>query len=146
MIGSIYSILKNMIPTGFDTRVSLYQVQLAQFKSLLLVERRSIVLSTFVKEIISYARKIEVSNKRAEVELLNELNYIQSVFLSLKTLTLKALKASNLFYRTKEYKTSKRFIAIIIQAGLYLYIEHKVDRKPLFQLKPKEKLLLTIAL
>jgi hypothetical protein len=134
----MHNILESMIPAGFNARVSLCRVLLAQLKSIPPVNERSMISDGFVGDIMSYARDIEVSEERAEVSLLDEVDRVQSIF--------SKSKLQNLLRDTKELKTSEKFMTLATQAGLHLYVAQKLSGKPAFLSRPKQEPLLSVAL
>lgn len=126
-------ILKSNSGTGFDPKVALYNMLLAQFKGLpdsgfFFPKTAEITrwVENMSNEVITLARDAEIQNKRPEFALLNELEF---------TILARSWLPKGQFPEDDNKgpprpPQSDDFLATVTRAGLCLYLAEKLDSEP----------------
>ena len=125
------ALLKARSGPGFDARVALCRLSLAQFKALPDLafsfpeeSQISIQLMDMAGEVICYAREAEIHNNSPEFAILNELEH---------TLFARRQVPKVQFHDNRgPFRNLDReeFLNTIIRAGLCLYVAQKLDTEP----------------
>ncbi|KAF8846688.1 hypothetical protein BDZ45DRAFT_755757 [Acephala macrosclerotiorum] len=129
----ILPLLKARSGTGFDPKVALCNVLLAQFKGLPdsafffpKIAQVTRWVENMPNEVMTLARDAEIRNKRPELALLNEL---ESTMLARSQLP-KGQFSKDDSVGPPNSPHSKDFLASVTRAGLYLHLAAKLDSEP----------------
>ncbi|KAE8447855.1 hypothetical protein EG329_010084 [Mollisiaceae sp. DMI_Dod_QoI] len=135
MTQDMQKLFQSRVAPKFDPRVSLCRIMLAQVKALKAMGFGGYsACKESVKEMFYYAREVEIHNGISEVALLEELDRaLQHTEVDKKTTS-----ASQGIWLQQG---SARFLAMATEAGLHLYVGHKIDSKSELLLKSPEPLL-----
>lgn len=119
----VHNLLRSRTVDTFDPRIALCRMLLAQIKGMSSMnEGRHRCLTEMVYELMYYAREVEYRRNFSEGELLDELDFVLTIF----TTDDPGLTSSLLGIDVGQYR-SVVFLAMAVESNLNLYVGNKLD-------------------
>ncbi|KAE8441277.1 hypothetical protein EG329_005543 [Mollisiaceae sp. DMI_Dod_QoI] len=137
MTKDMQNMLSDMMPSVFDANKILCRVLLAEFKSCPIDEYST--LDSMIQEIMHHALEVEILTGQPEVDVLDEVGRVTSTDIKI------VKRNSTLFHSSLEDNVNWKFMSKITEAGLRLYVAHKLDSSPQKSRRTLQQSLLSIA-